>query len=492
MKNKLIIIYLSWILIGVTVNGFQANENLGNISINALPGTTTIGFLTPFTGGLSAYSLGFEHGAQLAIKHLNENSRYNYTNWQINFYDTQTSTTGAIDAMNQAITDGVVFVAGAAGASNTLAAASIGTSNKMPQISYASESKELTTYDDHAIAGDNGYLWRVAPSDAVQGKVMADVAKTGGYKTAVTILVNTSYGLNLAQSFKDSFEALPNEGTVLKEFAYKTTTLNVQSIVSQVKTEDPDVIIMIAYATDGAELFVELANQNLNKPIIGGDGVADPGIFGEFTGTKEAMQYVVTTKRTSPSGPSVTAFENAYAAEYPSDIGYIYTAEAYDAVMVGALAVMARNSTLGEDIIAELANVKYDGGSGHIEFDTNGDRKTNYFSISEVQNDQFVVVGSVIAGLLDLGSFIQKNVPLGTSNGITFTTISYIYSNITIIDTVTVSCIITAYCNETVTSITTSEVQTTTTETTEPTVKFPYLPFLGILILIPIIIKKSK
>jgi ABC-type branched-subunit amino acid transport system substrate-binding protein len=277
-----------------------------------------------------------------------------------------------------------------------MAAAAVAKTQKIPLISYASTSPEVTGF------ADDGYLFRVVPSDAFQGGAMADIAEKGGYTTAVVVHLDNAYGTGVKNAFESAFT-----GEVVKSIAYDPATIVATSLVDQVAAEDPDVVIAVSYATDGSKLFVQMADQGLNVPVIGGDGVADDAIFDELNGTQDAMMNLVATKPTAVSSASVTAFETAYAAAGYS--GGIYTGEAFDAVWVGVLAAVAADSNDGEAIRDAIYDIDYNGGSGKKVFDANGDINTAAYLVMEVQDAGFTEVGTWVDGTLTLNEgFTQQ------------------------------------------------------------------------------------
>ena len=372
----------------------SADLNLSAVDV------VNVAFLSPETGPLSAYSPGFVDAGKLAFDELVV--KYPTITWNWKVFDTKTTPEGAAAAMTDAVDNfKATFVVGAAGSSNTLSAAAIAKAKQIPLISYASTSPELTDFED------GGYLWRVVPSDGFQGGAMADIAETAGYKTAVILHLDNAYGAGVAAAFTGSFD-----GTVAKTIPYNPESFEAAALVDQIDAESPDVVIDVSYATDGSKLFVQMADQNLNVPVIGGDGVADDAIFDELNGTAEAMLNLVATKPTAVESDATKAFAAAYKTAGYS--GGIYTGESYDAVWVGALAVVAADSVIGADIIVELAKTSYDGGSGNKVFDTNGDVTTAAYLVMEVQEDAdgafaFKEVGTWIDGTLKLNTdFTQK------------------------------------------------------------------------------------
>ncbi len=363
-----------------------ASQEATNPNIKPTAATTVkVGLLSPITGGLSAYAAGFENAAKLAIADLNA-AADTMADWQftLKLYDTKTDPTASSEAMTQAVTDGMVYVVGAAGSSNTLAAAAVAVTNKIPLISYASTSPELTSFED------NGYLWRTPPSDALQGQVIADLAKKNFYSSMVIVTLDNAYGAGLAASIKTNMP--PN--TVAKTISYAETQTDFSSIVEQIEAEFPDVVVAISYATDGSLLFREMHDQELIIPVIGADGVADVSIFDEAKGTQDAMQNYTVTKPSGVDSTEKTAFDAAYKAAYPSAKGDIYTLESYDAVMAGALAIFDADSTAGVDMIASLATISWNATSGPMGFDENGDSLAGFYLISEVRADKMASVAT--------------------------------------------------------------------------------------------------
>jgi ABC-type branched-subunit amino acid transport system substrate-binding protein len=351
-----------------------------------------VGLLTPVTGGLSAYSGGFERAAQLAVWDLNNDSAFDGYTFDLSVYDTQTSPEGSSAAMTAAVDAGVHYAVGAAGSSNTLAAMAVAVANKVPMISYASTSPLITTVDDHANETDEGYLWRTPPSDALQGKVLADLANSADASNMVIVALDNAYGSGLANSTKDNFEL--TAGNIATIVTYAETQTDFATTVQTVLAEEPDVVVAISYATDGSLFFVELDAQGYSGLVIGADGVADEGIFNESDGTAAAMEGFVLVKPSAVASNSSAAFAAAYAAAYPDASGDIYTAETYDAVMAGALAVLAGASTDGEDIIANLGDVSFDGATGPIGFDENGDSTAGFYQISAVASAEIKAVAT--------------------------------------------------------------------------------------------------
>ena len=140
--------------------------------------------------------------------------------------------------------------------------------------------------------------------------------------------------------------------------------------------------------------YLELDAQGYTGKVIGAEYIGDEGIFSDDPGTADAMEGFAVVNLSAVVTDSVIAFEEAYAAAYPDASGDIYIGETYDAVKAGALAVKAGGSTAGSDIIANLGAVSFDGATGPLAFDENGDSTAGFYRISTVVSASFKEVAT--------------------------------------------------------------------------------------------------
>lgn len=369
-----------------TTGGFTGVNT--NISPQALPSTINTCVLIPQTGFLSFLSPAVENAANIANQELN--AQYPTYNWNTTFYDTQTDPATATTQMTQAVDDGCAFVAGAFGSRQTLSAAVVANNSQVPLITYGSTSPDLRIFNDHAVMGDEGYVWGIPATDERQSEAMSDFAKLRGYTKAAIVLMNDWLVLN--DTLTSTFTSSPNSGQIVTSISYDPLSYNANSIVSDVKASNADVVFLISYEADGSDLIVEMANQNLNIPIIGWEGIGANSIYTQSPQTPAAMQNVTSTIFGYDwTYPSISAFVQTYNTQYPGQWG-VFAGEAYDSLWIGALAVLAADSTLGSDIIKELAQTDFDGGSGHIEFDSDGHVFDATYDVYKAQGSSYLKI----------------------------------------------------------------------------------------------------
>ena len=249
-------------------------------------------------------------------------------------------------------------------------------------ISPASTSPLLTD------AGE--YIFRVCPSDALQGEAIAQIALKLGYKTAATIVIANEYGIGLEEVFKEVFEA--GGGKVVVSVRYELGAATYKTELEQIKAADPDVIIDVSYADDGQIIFREAAELGIKKPWICAEGVADPAIF-EAPGVAEAMEGMIGTKPISPVNPASVHFVKLFKEHFGREPG-IYADYAYDATKMALMAIAYAGVYDGEAIKNALPYVSlcYKGATGDKTFDENGDVGGEYM-IWRVVNGEFVPIG---------------------------------------------------------------------------------------------------
>ena len=411
MKTKRIVALL--LVVSLFFTSYEVMTT-ANTELHALPSTVKIGLLTPLTGGLESLGPTFRDGAQLAIDDLN--AKYgSQTTFELVVQDTQTTQTGAQAAMTALVNAGVVGVVGAAASSSTLAAIEIAKANNIPMISYASTSPALTTADD------NGYLFRVVPSDAFQGKAGADLAEYYLKVDKVAVIgISDAYGQGLTGAFKDAFTGLSSSNEIVIDLAYdQETQTDFSGLVNQIANVNPDALYMVSFTKDGSALIDELAVQGVDVPIIGTDGIASDTMFDLLT-NKDAF---VGAMGTAPKITGTDDFVNAFETKYGYKPG-IFVAESYDAAMIIGEAVIKAQSVDGptvRDAIKEVGN-NYQGVSGVKTFDDNGDIVGGVYDIWEAQKSDSAysvsAIGTWIDGELTInGKVIEKGG--GTEGGTT-------------------------------------------------------------------------
>jgi branched-chain amino acid transport system substrate-binding protein len=327
-----------------------------------------------------------------------------------------TSTEIAQTTVDSHLAAGVSAIVGAASSGVSFTVIDKITTAGVVHFSPANTSPDFTNYDD------NGMYFRTAPSDTFQGAVLGQLMASEGAENAVIINMDDAYGNGLA---KYAAAAFTGSSTVI---TYDPAATEFASEVGQAKAANPDAIALIGFAETTA-VVTELIKQG-----IGPDSVKVYLVDGNLSGTAFAelpSDVMVGVKGTLPGAFAPEAFQARLLEIDPELTDFSYAAESYDTVTLIALAAEAGGATDGDTIAANLQavsaggekcsnfadckallddgkDIDFDGVSGPVEFDANGEVTQATMGVYEyVANDKYearpeeFVSGTVPAPIAD-------------------------------------------------------------------------------------------
>ena len=362
--------------------------------------TLKLGTILPQSGTLAFLGPPEEAGVQLGANDVNAVDAGLTT--EVIFRDSGDTTTDiATVSVTDLLSQDVSAIIGAAssGVSKTVIDQIV--SAGVVQFSPANTSADFTDYDD------NGLYWRTSPSDVLQGEVLGNRIASDGNSTLGLIVLNDAYGTGLAEYTKAAFEAAGGE--VVAEALFNEGDSSFDSQIADVTAANPDAIALITF--DQSKIIV--------PALVGGGYPGDKLYFvdgnlsdysadfapGLITGARGTLPGIDTEK--------LGDFTDELLAVDPALTDYSYAAESYDAVVLIALAAYAANSTEGTEIakylrqvsggcdvgekvtsyeegialLSEGEQIDYDGPSGPITFDENGDPTEATIGIYEYGDD---------------------------------------------------------------------------------------------------------
>ncbi len=159
-----------------------------------------VGILLPETGDLASVGVPMIQAAELPIKQVNESGLDLTVNEH--YEDTNTSPDQGVSGAESLVSAGVPAICGSASSGvNVPVSQEVFIPNEVVGCSPSSTALSVTNLDD------NDYIYRTAPSDLLQGRVMAQVASERlEAESAATLYVNNDYGQQLSDRFSDVFE----------------------------------------------------------------------------------------------------------------------------------------------------------------------------------------------------------------------------------------------------------------------------------------------
>ncbi len=234
---------------------------------------------------------------------------------------------------------------------------------------------------------------RVVTTDDVQGPAAAQyiIQKLG--KTSVYIIDDTeTFGKGVADAFEAEFKA--EGGTVVAHDGVPKTTTDYVSILSPVKSKNPESIYFGGVtATGGARILKAAVQAGLGDiPYVGPDGINDgsgetENSFLNLAGADAKNSF--STLAGIGDFPAKAAFDAAYKAEYGIDAtGYAGMGYACGQVVLDAInRAAATNPSDMEGLREAVRAAGLDGSHGYdtilgtLKFDANGDTTQRIISI---------------------------------------------------------------------------------------------------------------
>lgn len=311
-----------------------------------------IGCLVGLTGGLAPYGPSIADGAQMAVDRINAAGGVLGRQLELLLEDSGTSPDVGRDAASKLIEiHGVQAIVGALSSGVTVAVSSVTIPAEVVLISPASTAPSVTALDD------NDYVFRTVVADSVQGVVLGRLAVIQNYKAVAVVYVNNDYGKGLADTFKETFEALG--GTVTAMVPLEELKPSYRGEVSNAMAGDPDAIMMACYPVDGNKIIVEAVEAGYTKAFLLTDGMKGEGVApgvgclsAEAGGPLEGSWGTVAAR-----GFKADQFEADYTAGGYGPTTIPYHDKAYDAVMLIALAMVKSGETSGTAIRDSLRAV---------------------------------------------------------------------------------------------------------------------------------------
>lgn len=378
----------------------------------------TIGALLPMSGDLAVYGQHVQKGINLAVKQINEAGGPLGMKLDVVFRDCQTDPTALRDGAEKLVNvDKAPAIIGPM--IRTDVATPVTAPNHVVVISPSNTPTWVTTLDD------DDYTFRTTASDAIQGKVLGQLAWECGYKTAAILYINDPYGGGLAESTSEWFEN--SGGKVLGMAAYDPGEVAYRMQLNELAKGDPDVLVLIGYPESGVVILREALSAELFDEFMFPDGMQSDQIITDVGG-----DYLEGMYGTGPGAAETKSYENyliAYEEEYGEKPATAYTENAYDGVVAVALAMAAAGEEAlkedpgmairdnlrvvsnppGEEITASVDGFKqafkligqgeainYEGAAGSIDFDEYGDTVTPIL-IWKIEGGEIVPVKSVVA-----------------------------------------------------------------------------------------------
>jgi len=313
-----------------------------------------------------------ENGARLAIEDLNAKGAMidgKKVKWVLLAEDDASDPKQGTAVAQKLVDAHVQGVVGHLNSGTTVPASKIYAAAGIPQISPATTSPVYTHQGFKS-------AFRVVANDNMIGHALARyTVETLKAKKIAVIDDRTAFGQGLADQFVKSVKAMPGGAALLVSREYTTDkATDFNAILTTIRAKQPDVVFYGGMDAVAGPMLKQMKALGMPAKMVSGDGVCSekmPRLAGDALGD-DKVTCVVAGGVTAPQEAGLAAFTARYQQRFKLPL-QTYAPYAYDAVMALATAMQQAKSSTPSVYLPVLAKIQYQGVTGKIAFDANGD-----------------------------------------------------------------------------------------------------------------------
>jgi branched-chain amino acid transport system substrate-binding protein len=379
----IITVSLSFALLGCP----PKSESGGGNAASAGGGDILVGEFGSLTGPQATFGQSTHNGIMMAVDEVNAAGGINGRKIKVLTEDDQSKQEEAANAVTKLISqNGVLAVLGEVASSNSLAAAPICQSNKVPMISPSSTNPEVTKKGD--------YIFRICFIDTYQGENLANyVAQQLKMKRAAILTdVKSDYSNGLAQFFQERYAKLG--GQIVGRQSYANGDSDFRSQLTAVKAVKPEVLFVPGYYTDIGQIAIQARDLGITQPLVGGDGWESPKLI-EIGGKALEGCFYSNHYFADDPAPAVRNFVQKYRDRYGQKPDAL-AALGYDDMLVLADAMKRAKKLDGPSLRDAIGTTKnFSGVTGVITMGPDRNPIGKKLVIEEIRNGQLALKATV-------------------------------------------------------------------------------------------------
>ena len=336
--------------------------------------------------------------AQFAVDQVNAAGGVQGCQIEMVLRDTQVDPKVGVDAAKALVDlEGVNLLLGAVSSGVSMPIlTSVTVPGDVMQMSCCSSSTAFTKLAEDGKT--NGLWFRTFATTGVQSAVAAKVAGDKGFKSVAVLYKNDDWGQDMARLIAADFEAVGVNVTA--SVAINDGQPSYRGEVTEALATQPEALYLALYPAEGTAAVREWISLGGTQNMIMANSLKSD----EFR-DNVGLQYLgaaLGTDTSSPRTESADAFRAAYKERFDSEPNGPGLANSYDATMIGLLAMEAagegaKGSAIAaavakvtdpngtpitadtdgfaqaKQILAGGGTVSYQGATGNVRFDKNGD-----------------------------------------------------------------------------------------------------------------------
>ncbi|MFN8531469.1 MAG: branched-chain amino acid ABC transporter substrate-binding protein [Anaerolineae bacterium] len=389
--TRIVLLAVVLLVLAVGVTTTHAQDNVIRIASQ-----------TPLSGPQSVLGVSMSNGVRLAIEQLSGPiEELGFTVEYVPFDDQATPEVGVSNAQQIVNDPSILGVVGHLNSGVAIPSSEVYNDNNLVMVSPANTNPLVT---------DRGYptVNRVCGRDDLQGPTGATFATDDLGVTNVYILHDTTaYGQGLAEFFQQKALDL---GLNVLGFEGTEEVSNFEGIIQPILALSPDLIFFGGIYSQTGVFIAQARAAGYEGLFMGGDGF-DSSEFAALGGDAAVGTYYTSVAAPATVYPAAAQFIADYQAAYGED-PQPFAAQSYDStgiILAAIQSVLESNGgvlpTREEVSAAVRATADYQGLTGSITFDANGDPVNGHYYVIQVASaDAEQWSSNTIVATIDLPS----------------------------------------------------------------------------------------
>ncbi len=341
-------------------------------------GEVKMGIMVPTTGGTATDGKDMERGILMAVDEINTDGGLLGKKIVTETGDDACDPQQAVAAASKLISAGIVGVVGGYCSGATLPTFKLYGEARVPFVVTASNSTAL-------IGANLGTSFMINSTGDAQADTAVGLFESLGVKSIAIINMGDAYSEDLAKIARSKWEAKGH-----KVVAYEVVSKGEQdfsSLVTTLKSKNPDAVFWTAYYAEGALLIKQLRQGGYRGKIAIGDGSNSPKLI-EIGGRAAEGVYCFSNPIVDYL-PAAKGWAEKYKKTFNVDPGP-YSTLSYDGMMLFADAVKRAGSFDHEAVIKALkATHDYQGIAGPVSFTDKLTLARSNFVILQVKDQKW-------------------------------------------------------------------------------------------------------
>lgn len=306
-----------------------------------------LGYVLPETGPLAFLGPAQITPIEMAIEEANDAGGVLGQSVTLLGSDEAGDPTIASESADRLLADGVHAIIGAAASGMSLAIIDQVTGAGVVQCSASNTAPDFTVYQD------DGFYFRTAPSDALQGPALAEVILEDGHLDIAILSRADDYGIGLMGAVAASFEEAG--GNVVFQEGYDPEQTTFTAEVSEMLAAGPDAIVIIPF-DEGVQILQALLEQGWDMgATYGADGIRSTGLNADVN--PDDPNAIDGFKGTNPDPHFLPGFLDALQEFAPDLDEFTFSPHAYDCaswIMIAAEAAGTTDPTAIRDNMLDV------------------------------------------------------------------------------------------------------------------------------------------